>query len=1728
MPNARLPDMNDFARHIEENDVNGAVLFEGVDASFLREDCGIKSLGQRSAVAHCIRKLKARSATLSKDGEAKTPQTPVSNAATPAVLPDAEQEIATASVPVFDNASTKRAGEVQVEDSSGRKRRRLDLSQPTALEPVLQLQPPPPSASFFGDSRLTVDDIFFGNTKMGQEIRSAETPCEMSSNPSSRLDNPEPNAPSDGDDSQELQESDTCFQFQASGKLAGESAYVYRQVRRFLSLDVAESCLDAGSEGNSIKRISRHGRDAIAILPYDEKLLQGDKAQSALVVQTSREDNNRCIAKRENVAFLDSGFDYDSLEIEGLRGGSNGGEWDFLAAKHKSTDSDELLPEYGASDTEGSLASLQEEMQKQDEEDHDDKKKRKLVGASLDSVIDGALAGIATAWNDEKLPRHEEKRAWTVWKKTRQSRLIRDSLIDGAQHLIRQLEHRVQKYREEMHRQEWRNDNEVIEQCRAMEMTIENIEEQRWHINVWQRKKEPHHTIRHGQRNGAAGSHSGNTGNPQKLPHIHPSDRLSVEPDTPMADAEDDVDDFHSAQGELQEAVQDDHEDASDEASEQDEDMGFLDDSASPVADPPDEVQDVDMTELPAESDHSDFEPDMSSPSNKARQSKARRNESQLTDTGVGTESQTLASPSSYSLRRPKQESRTPLKLSKSMNTSSEPIEISSDSTPGKAKPIKKKKKASPNRYNARPEDATAEEVESWNFEDLKFNDDRKRILIKLLAMLDAQERHAIWNKMKGLRRPEFAKQVLAMLNVLRQDFSGADQDKIMVLSTKLFLAYQFSRPDICSRDTCIDVDFAKALQDAAGVSMFCDVLDYSLAQGNLFKKPKSIPKLVPSKSTSSREPTEVIDLADSSGEDDERLAGTPRKRQFKKVKLNANAEQSQAAAFHRQQKFKEMRSQGSNSQELRAMIPGNASKSAVAINPLASPDNGEDYICIDENIAPKLKEHQIEGIQFMWRELTASGEDGGQGCILAHTMGLGKTLQTIATLVALNEATQSKNPRVYEQVPEHLHPSDIDERQLRMLIILPAALVQNWRREIQTWASHVFTNIFSVEAGARPDQIIDELADWYKVGGPLLMTYGLFQKYVDWRDPEAETKRSLQSKLAPFGPQLDEYLIEGPEIVVADEVHNLKNPKAKVTQAAKSIHTESRIGLTGTPMSNDVDEIYSLVSFAAPNYLGEKKWFNQTYSNPIKEGNRKDSTANEVRKMLKKLAVLRNQIEPKVHRADITALRGSLKTKLEFVIMLPLSDIQRTVYKKYLAALNQDESNLNGTVSQTRIFAWLSALTLLMNHPLAFKRKLLEPPKKTNKTKKAPRRDSTPSVSDSGTGTPAAENELDPEDLDMDEAIQSLAFSNEVKQDMIAGIDDELQSEDSKKMSLLLLILRLAKKCDDKVLVFSGSIPTLNYVEELLQNRGHLCGRIDGSVSIPKRQSIINAFHNGETNVMLMSTKAGVGLNIQGANRVILLDFGFNPSHEEQAVGRAYRIGQEKPVFVYRLIIGGTFEDNIYDKQMFKTSLTSRVVDKKNPRRIAFGTAGDWLYEPKETPQEDLGQWLGNDPDVLHKILKKQCKDPTYPGPRIRKLTTIETLQEDAADEPLNEEEQREVKEELAMRRMVRQNEKQAKAGLTASQTAMPPPTILPARPANGKPSMMVKWKTNQAQQQPHGLPTVIKQHNLPGTMPPMSPRANGQAGLQQLQGTSPARPSSTSPHLQTHGLPSASHRFR
>ena len=356
--------------------------------------------------------------------------------------------------------------------------------------------------------------------------------------------------------------------------------------------------------------------------------------------------------------------------------------------------------------------------------------------------------------------------------------------------------------------------------------------------------------------------------------------------------------------------------------------------------------------------------------------------------------------------------------------------------------------------------------------------------------------------------------------------------------------------------------------------------------------------------------------------------------------------------------------------------------------------------------------------------------------------------------------------------------------------------------------------------------------------------------------------------------------------------------------------------------------------------------------------------TEKQRRKSLTMLGVLKEDVSPKVHRADMSVLRNDLPPKKEFVITVPLTGLQSKAYSIYVRSMMANAiRNEAGDIAQTTLWHWLAILSLLCNHPASFMSKLTERKEDAKKGASA--------------SNPVSRDGTDQEDIgvDLNTSHWKVGVSEALvhdEQSLFADEAADLKSvELSNKTRILCQILDASKAAGDKTLVFSQSIPTLNFLEQMCKTQGRQYARLDGNTPMSHRQVHTKQFNTGSTDIYLISTSAGgLGLNLWGANRVVIFDFKFNPILEEQAVGRAYRIGQQKEVFVYRFVAGGTFEDSVHNKAIFKKQLASRVVDKKKPLAWAKKKLGDFLFEPKTVEQKDLSEFEGMDPNVLDKIL--------------------------------------------------------------------------------------------------------------------------------------------------------------
>ncbi|RGP76542.1 hypothetical protein FSPOR_125 [Fusarium sporotrichioides] len=632
--------------------------------------------------------------------------------------------------------------------------------------------------------------------------------------------------------------------------------------------------------------------------------------------------------------------------------------------------------------------------------------------------------------------------------------------------------------------------------------------------------------------------------------------------------------------------------------------------------------------------------------------------------------------------------------------------------------------------------------------------------------------------------------------------------------------------------------------------------------------------------------------------------------------------------------------------------------RAALASQPLASEDGSriiineskeedQGLIYVNDHIARSIKQHQVDGVRFIWNQIVRDASVR-QGCLLAHTMGLGKTMQVITVLVALAEASGSQDPSVVAQIPADLQNS-------RTLVLCPASLVDNWMDELLKWApANALGELRKVTANMPLSERVSTVESWASGKGVLLVGYIMFQKLVE------------------MSSEVSDHLTDGPDVVVCDEAHHMKNRESKTNIACSRFRTKSRIALTGSPLSNNVLEYFAMIDWVAPNFLGPYSEFREIYSAPVERGLYHDSTAYEKKKAQMVLKALEQMVAPKVHRRNISVLKGELPPKQEFIIFVPPTEPQKKLYRLYIKGVSRE-----GGDTQADTFAAINHLGLICSHPKCFQAKI--------------------KVIQDGIMSR----------VDEDNKVTDKSFPKT----MIPEFTRTLQSfrdlsspAFSWKTELLTTILNEAREVNDKVLVFSQSLLTLDYLENMCRMQRRTVSRLDGATQVAARQQQVKDFNQGSKEVFLISTAAGgVGLNIQGANRVVIFDIRYNPAHEQQAVGRAYRIGQQKKVFVYRFMVAGTFEDNLNNRQVFKMQLASRVVDKKNP--ISWSKRkGDVVAEIRDRPATDLIPYLGKD-QILDKLIKLREN-----GEAIRSIVLTDTFEEEDLNATLTEEEKKAV----------------------------------------------------------------------------------------------------------------------
>lgn len=339
-------------------------------------------------------------------------------------------------------------------------------------------------------------------------------------------------------------------------------------------------------------------------------------------------------------------------------------------------------------------------------------------------------------------------------------------------------------------------------------------------------------------------------------------------------------------------------------------------------------------------------------------------------------------------------------------------------------------------------------------------------------------------------------------------------------------------------------------------------------------------------------------------------------------------------------------------------------------------------------------------------------------------------------------------------------------------------------------------------------------------------------------------------------------------DLVVLDEGHRIKNDKSNITKCLSSIKTRKRIVLTGTPLQNNMKEYYCMVEFVRPGILGTPKEFRNRFEAPILNGQCRDSDERDVKVMKQRIYILHQKLKGFVHRRDYSDMDHKMPEKFEFVIFVRLSDIQVRLYKQFINGQNHHFGGL---------FNAYSTLTKIWNHPDALLKLRNEHSK--NETLKKFIVSDDDSVEEIDNPKSSQRKNLHLKNL------TNSADHNKWYGDLLDSSSGYIENsvEYTGKLVLTLRIVSLAKKCNDKVIIFSQSLFVLDIIgkfllKELKMNEKQI-NRIDGRTSSYVRQKMISAFQKSTNSshspfVFLISTKAGgLGVDLSAANRVIVFD---------------------------------------------------------------------------------------------------------------------------------------------------------------------------------------------------------------------------------------------------------------
>ncbi len=559
------------------------------------------------------------------------------------------------------------------------------------------------------------------------------------------------------------------------------------------------------------------------------------------------------------------------------------------------------------------------------------------------------------------------------------------------------------------------------------------------------------------------------------------------------------------------------------------------------------------------------------------------------------------------------------------------------------------------------------------------------------------------------------------------------------------------------------------------------------------------------------------------------------------------------------------------------------AEPSGGAADDAGGAGEGAGGVSVPEGMRATLRPYQLEG--YRWLDFL---RQAGLGGVLADDMGLGKTVQVLAAVQRLIEQREEAQGRAPADVGTDsggalqdgsggpaAEPTDSGDPEGTgpVLVIAPTSVVGSWVEQAERFCPGLRVRAVRRTAAKR-EQTLEEIVE----GCDVVVTSYTIARLCE-----------------------EEFIAQDWAWVVCDEAQFVKNHTSATYKAVRRLRSPSTIAITGTPLENSLMDLWALMSIAAPGLLPDPERFGQVYRKPIDRG---DTEA---------LGRLRRRMRPFLLRRTKEQVAADLPAKTEQVLAVELGAKHRKAYDQRLARERQRILGLlEEDTAQSRFIA-LKALTTLRQMAL------------------------DPALVDGGDGAESggidAAGTEGAADGGKDGSGKKPARGARAAKGRAAGAPATSRSgpgrqpSPSAKVEVLLEHLGPILSEGHRALVFSQFTRYLSGVREHLEATGVRTAYMDGST--PNRQKVIDAFRAGQADVFLISLKAGgFGLTLTEADYVFLLDPWWNPQAEEQAIDRTHRIGQDKPVMVYRLVSADTIEEKVMALKEKKAELFARVVE--------------------------------------------------------------------------------------------------------------------------------------------------------------------------------------------------------